>query len=432
MNRIRCFLCFVAVMGVSITARNQDAGQLASAGEETLIVKAVYVDSEGVKWFGTNRGLCRYDNLTWTYYTEADHLVGNQVNALSYEQTDSGSELWVATRKGVSVLAFDTDGVTASTSYTTDNGLLNNDVADIQVDSRHGKFFGSEDGITWFHDGTMDSIRYLDYYTHMFNSPVRQMDIYADTLYLAQDGGIGRLISGVDGITGATKWDGDYGISPYSKDIQSVYVKGEEIQYFGTDVGVETHTGYYAKDNWDLLSSEVGLVNNQVISIAEDADGGLWFGTQGGVSTLTGGMWTSYTSVDGLLNDTVYDIGFDPDGSVWFGTGAGVCRLKDGVFQDFITTVSERSVSTAQLQGYYNRVLGAIHLEYQLAGQEAVSARLYNIRGMLVAQWNDLSSMMGYNQVELPLPDQSCKEGLYVIQLNHGSNSEAKKIIISH
>ncbi len=30
----------------------------------------------------------------------------------------------------------------------------------------------------------------------------------------------------------------------------------------------------FAKENWDLLSSDMGLVNNTVISIAEDNDGG--------------------------------------------------------------------------------------------------------------------------------------------------------------
>ncbi len=432
MKRIRYFLCFLAVTGMSITASNQDTKQLKSTSEGVFIVRAVYVDSQGVKWFGTNQGLCRYNGTSWNYFTDADFLTGNQVNALAFEQMTDGQGLWVATSEGVSLVKFDENGPVESTAYKEADGLLDDDVSDIVLDSRNGKFMGSEGGISWFHDGVWEQLIYSDYASSMVNQPVRQLDIYSDTLYIAQDGAIGRLISGVDGITGASRWDGDYGISPFSKDIRSVYIKGEEIQYFGTDVGVETHTGYSAKDSWDLLSSDNGLVDNTVISIAEDAEGGLWFGTHGGVSNLNEGVWTSYTTADGLLNDTVYDIGFDQDGSVWFGTGAGACRLKDGAFQDFITTVSDRIMSAAQMQVYYDRAMNSMHLEYRLEQQEAVSARLYNIRGMLVAQWTDLSATAGQNQEELSLPDQSWSEGLYVIQLNHGSRFEAKKVIINH
>ena len=149
---------FWLLMGLSITARNQDSRNMESLNEGVFMVKAVYVDSEGVKWFGTNKGLCRYDDLTWRYYTDADYLVGNQVNALTFEQTDLGSALWVATTEGVSMVTFDGDGITESTGYTTGDGLLDNDVADIAIDSRHGKFFGSTRGITWFHDGSIDLI----------------------------------------------------------------------------------------------------------------------------------------------------------------------------------------------------------------------------------------------------------------------------------
>ena len=154
---------------------------------------------------------------------------------------------------------------------------MNNVASDTAIDSRQGKFFGSKEGITWFHDGVMDSIIYAEYYASMLSTPIRQMDVYNDTLYIAQDGGIGRLVSGVDGITGASRWASEYGMTPYSEDIYSVRVEGSEIQYFGSDVGVETHTGYFAKENWGLLSTDDGLVNNHVISIAEDEKGGMYY-----------------------------------------------------------------------------------------------------------------------------------------------------------
>lgn len=441
MKSFKYLIMFVLLLGLSITARNQETKRLEAAGDGPFIVKAVYVDKAGVKWFGTNRGLCRYNDLTWRYYTDADYLVGNQINALTFEEPESGPELWVATTEGVSVVAFDTDGVTGSTSYTTEEGLLNNDVNDVAIDSRHGKFFGSADGITWFHDGIMDSILYAEYYANILSTPVRQMDVRNDTLYIAQDGGIGRLVSGVDGITGASRWTSEYGVTPYSGDIYSVLLSQNELKYFGCDAGVESHSGSFAKQNWDLLSTENGLVNDHVISIAEDAEGGMWFGTLGGVSHLDDGSWTSYTTSEGLLNDTVYDIAFDLDGATWFATGAGACRLKNGVFEDFITALPDQSISPTEMLAWYNKIQQSLHLEYQLTQPTQltqpgkVSARLYNLQGMLVASWKELSNEKGPNHVDLPLPAQSSslsQDGIYVIQLIHGSQSKTRKLLITN
>ena len=156
MKVFRYLLMVALLSGLAVTTRNQDRRSLKSFGEEPYVVRAVFVDSHGVKWLGTSKGLLRFDGLTRRYYTDADHLPGNRVNAITFEETEGGPGLWVATDGGVSLLHYDESGVTGSVSYTTGDGLLDDDVSDIAVDSRHGKFFGSSGGITWFHEGIMD------------------------------------------------------------------------------------------------------------------------------------------------------------------------------------------------------------------------------------------------------------------------------------
>ncbi len=435
MKLLRYLFMVLLLMGLTIAARNQDTRKMESLSDGVFMVKAVFVDSEGVKWFGTNRGLCRYNNLTWRYYTDKDHLVGNQVNALTFELADLGSELWVATTQGVSAVVFNMDGITGSISYTIEDGLLDNNVVAIEINSYHAKFFGSAQGVTWFHEGMMDSLIYAKYPASMVKAPVRQMDIFGDTLYIAADGGIGRFVSEVDGITGATRWTSEYGITPFSANIRSVKVDAGTNQWFGTDVGVEKHTGYEAKQNWSLYSTDEGLVNNDVISIAEDEEGGLWFGTMGGASYFKDGGWTSYTTVDGLLNDTVYDIDFDLDGSVWFATGSGACRLVDGEFTDFYTAVPDRIEAAPGMKIFYNRATGSIHLSYLANGSATVSARLYSMNGMLMGQWSELPSIAGEHHLELPLSGYNpggLTEGIYVLQMVHGNMIESGNIFIYH
>jgi hypothetical protein len=212
-------------------------------------------------------------------------------------------------------------------------------------------------------------------------------------------------------------------------------VSGINRQYFGTDVGVERHAGYKAKENWILYSASDGLVDENVIAISEDGDGGLWFGTYGGVSYLSGDTWTSYTSSDGLPNDTVYDIAFDIDGSVWFGTGKGACRLKDGVFQDFVTALPDRASSSPGFRSWYNPGAGSLHLAYHLEEPEPVTVRLYNMTGVLVGEWTGLPSFAGENHVELRLkggPSGGPVNGLYVLQWIHHNSTVSSKLYISH
>ena len=88
-----------------------------------------------------------------------------------------------------------------------------------------------------------------------------------------------------------------------------------------------------------LYSTEDGLVNNTVLSIAEDVEGDLWFGTVGGVSRYDGVEFVTFTTEDGLANNLVTSIVEDREGDLWFGTyGGGVSRY-DGV--EFVTFTTE-------------------------------------------------------------------------------------------
>ena len=395
----------LAVLLVTLPLWAMNGGQVTKSHLQEgngFVVRAVHVDEFGVKWFATSKGLLRYDGAIWHSYTSEDHLVNNEILALEFEQSDSGPELWVGTIEGVSVVAYDVDGVTAATSYTVLDGLLNDSVNAITVDTRNNKFFGSRDGIIYFHSGTMDTIRYADYSSSMVNSPVNDLAHRSDSIYIAQTGGIGRLLSGVDGITGASRWTGDYGISPLSSNINCVTIDSKGHQWFGTDEGVEEHVGLKAKENWILYTTAEGLVDKYVESISEDEVGGMWFGTRGGLSRLFDATWTSYTVEDGLASDTVYDIAFDAD-TVWIATHRGISSLVDGQFSGNYTSISEKPAPGFEMISSYLPAEDAILLTFSLSQPGRVEARLYNVEGSLVGQWNNLPGAHGLNQVTLPL-----------------------------
>lgn len=77
-----------------------------------------------------------------------------------------------------------------------------------------------------------------------------------------------------------------------------------------------------------VYKPEDGLVHRVVMSLAVDKNtGDLWIGTFGGLSRLSGGVFTNYTNFNsGLLNDIIYGVGIQ-DEFVWIATTAGISRL---------------------------------------------------------------------------------------------------------
>jgi sugar lactone lactonase YvrE len=93
--------------------------------------------------------------------------------------------------------------------------------------------------------------------------------------------------------------------------------------WFGTGAGVSRFDG----PTWITYTTDDGLADNDVRSIAVSPDGALWFGTRDGVSRFDGRTWTTYTTDDGLVDKIVKSIAVAPDGALWFGTSGGVSRF---------------------------------------------------------------------------------------------------------
>jgi ligand-binding sensor domain-containing protein len=383
--------------------------------DKNVVVKAIFIDEFGNKWFGTSEGLYVFNDTVWMKYSSDDHLISNRINALTFEQSSYGPEIWVATDQGVSVLAFDVDGVTSATSYSAEDGLMGTKIADVVVDSRSNKFFGSDKGVTFFHDGTMDSITYEDNKTSLIDAPVNDMAISNDSIYIGYSRGIGRLISEVDGVTGASRWTNGYGITPLSGNILAVEIDSDGNQWFGTDAGAEKHIGLSAKENWILYTEDDGLANNMVRVIREGKDGSIWFGTEGGVSVLKDDMWTSYNKSDGLAGGIVYDIAFEDDGTVWFATDNGISVMKENAIStvDIALSVDDVMNTFAHARIYQENEKNLV-VEFNRTMNAPVQFSVYDIHGKLVGTANK-DSFAGHKFiVEM---DFQYTTGIYLVQV---------------
>jgi ligand-binding sensor domain-containing protein len=116
--------------------------------------------------------------------------------------------------------------------------------------------------------------------------------------------------------------------------------------WLGTLAGLSKYDG----KKFVNYSIQNGLIDNQIFSLAADKSIGLWIGTTGGLNYFDGEKISSYMFKEVMAENIVNAIAQDLQGNVWLATdGSGVCRFdgnkfdyfseKDGLTNDFVRAV---------------------------------------------------------------------------------------------
>ena len=94
---------------------------------------------------------------------------------------------------------------------------------------------------------------------------------------------------------------------------------------------------YITKQYWENFTTEDGLVNGIINSVAIDNKGNKWFGSKNGVSVFNDTIWRSYNISNGLGDNYVQSIISDPQGKILIATHAGI-SVFDGLIWSHINT----------------------------------------------------------------------------------------------
>ncbi len=284
----------------------------------------------------------KLNQTTWRTYSAANGLANNWVNAIA---VDSAGNKWFGTDWGVSKF----DGL-SWTTYTTADGLVNNIVTAVAIDRKGNKWFGTGGGVSKFNGTT--------WATYTANDGLAANIVNAIAVDRKENKWFGTDCCGVskfDGKTWTTYTTADGLASDTVKSIASDRTGdiwfGTGADWFGREGGVSKFDGTI----WTTYTTANGLVNNEVNAIAIDQAGNKWFGTgdwsdmQGGVSKFDGTSWTNYTAADGLASYVVNAIAVDGAGVIWFGT-SGVSKYDgeswttytaaDGLASNYVNTIA--------------------------------------------------------------------------------------------
>jgi ligand-binding sensor domain-containing protein len=436
----RLIYCLLTLFIVS-NLNSQTINSYTSANSDLPgdIVKAVFVDEHGNKWFGTNQGLAMFDDNTWVIYTDVtEHTVAdNTINDIAYQPSNYGSELWIGTVNGITVAAYDVDGITAATSYRSgdeDVTLVSNMINAVTLDSADVRYFGTDSGLavfagqTWlyFDDNSDPDIPDIE---------ILSLDVEEDSIYIGLKGasyfnaeGVARIQNKVDGFTGASTYVFPYNVP--SAEVFEIFVDSEGYRWFGTGYGTARHTLLKGKDDGKdmLIAAENGLAGDSVYAINEDPVKNMWFGTNHGVSKMnSSGQITNYTTSEGLINNIVYDIDIDAaTHTVWFATEGGVSYMEDA-----FVNIPEQKITNETLLSVLPSVISEYaEIKFNNPVKGYVELALYNTIGQKINTLFRGYMNRGEQVITLNVNSGKYSGGIYILRLEVQNNITSKKIII--
>lgn len=294
-------------------------------------------------------------------YRVADTFnVGERVYVRSMEVDEQQNTLWV----GTSVGAMEVDIATRNLvgTYTRDQGLANEYVFGMHVDSKGDRWFGTNGGgisrlsvaREWKTFFPMHGL--ADYWVYSFAEQadgtlwigtwagLNRFDPKTETFHTYLEELVNEWVYGLDVDSQQRLWVGtEGGINMFDGTSWKTWTHDDGL---GADnaqnLPLSTNTGLGTRSRHDLsiLSMDQQTYNpNYVFALMVASDDSVWAGTWGGgVSRFDGKSWTNYTTRDGLAGNIVYSVAQDEKGGMWVGTNAGLSYFDGKDWHLFTTT----------------------------------------------------------------------------------------------
>lgn len=256
-----------------------------------------------------NKRLTQYIIDSWT----TDNGLPNN-GILDIEKTGDGY-LWIATYSGLT--RFD------GTSFREFPELLNvNGIRSLHEDTAGNLWIGSDDG---------SLIKYAD---NKFTFIEIDDNLVSPVITAISEGRNGKIWvgtrSGMAFVEGSFLRRLDHPLLSQAF-VYCVEVDASNNLWIGT-----SGLGLFKYSNGDVKQYTIdqGIVNNSIRSIRSGDKGQLMVGTEGGLTLLVDASPSmSYTTANGLPHNYVNEILRDSKGTVWLGTDNGLVRFRNGKFE---------------------------------------------------------------------------------------------------
>jgi len=137
-------------------------------------VLTIYVTDDTLRWYGTTEGVSTHfgeytDDINnwWIYNTYTSSIIDNYVRAII---RDNYGNMWFGTRRGLSKLSSDKS---SWQSFTEQDGLISNNIFDLEVDSDNNLWIATDKGVSYFTNlpNSVHQKEPIDYQIKLANYP---------------------------------------------------------------------------------------------------------------------------------------------------------------------------------------------------------------------------------------------------------------------
>ena len=409
---MRCKQLIIFAFSLLLTATSVFAQGICMKFTAENHINDIAVDGEYL-WIATDNGAVKFNTVDNTHeqLTTEDGLLDNYITSIT---VDSKGVIWFGTYEGISTYN-GTDWI----HYTEDdeNGPLSNLITDIIEDNDGNMWFGTVgsgvlkfDGTTWERYSTFNGLA----------------NAYVNSLALESNGTIwyGTL-------EGTSSYDGSEFVKYTTlegnefSNIETVAVDNDNVKWFGTyGGGISSFDG----TDWKNYTVEDGLPGDYINVIASDNNGIKWAGVVGeGLASYDNIRWTIYTEVDGVSISDVRAIAVDGENVKWIGTSDGNILRFDLQIE---VEVEEQSVPPEfSLAGAYPNPFNPVTtIDYTLPEDMYLTLKIYNVSGQIVSVLKDGFQKAGKHSVTWNA--KGMPSGTYFYSLNSGGHKETKKIML--
>ncbi len=294
-------------------------------------IRALFKDKNGIYWFGTERGIAKYDPKLYSFKTVKPNYPYTLQTANTILE-DKEHKFWVGNYTGLGSMDPNT-GI-----YTNENQILGTG----EINSLFSSLL-DKDGSMWF--GSVGCLFHI--YKKKSEDKLRADKIL---LPVARKVAVTVLAFNVDGILwGGTKGAGLFRYDPFLKNfklyqgkeadqdlfslitIRALHAISADSLLIGTEgrglILMQTKEEKFEKIKFEKYKNRTEIDYSMINAIYEDNKKNIWIGTE------TGGLWQTnfslskfrnYSVKDGLQSMNITQIVEDNEGQIWLNTNLGL------------------------------------------------------------------------------------------------------------
>ncbi|PLX05469.1 MAG: hypothetical protein C0594_07210, partial [Marinilabiliales bacterium] len=283
---------------------------------DTVSIKDIAIDKSNNIWLASNLGLIKISNKDYEIYNISDGLIDNELESICI---DSMGIVWYGS-EGRGIGSYDGEKII---SYKQENGFSNTSVLDLAIDHEGNLWVGGRTGLT-----TLKHNDPFIHYNKINNNDntiiLGMMQTEDSTIWMATYG------SGIVGLKNG-QFTNLYSDFPDNRFFDIVKVE-DKIYLASASHGVLI----YNTKKQEIETEIAPHKNLRVFCLLKD-DSCVWAGTSGaGLLKITMNDYQQYSTKDGLTSDRVMSLCKDTSNTLWIGTvGGGVCKLDDGEISSY-------------------------------------------------------------------------------------------------